>query len=229
MSKNIVVFSDGTGQEGGVRAEQRMSNVYKLYRACRVSAENGINPAEQVSFYDPGLGTETSATGMTDVVRKTQKLLASVSGKGITSNIADCYEFIINHYQTGDRIFLFGFSRGAYTVRSIANLLMLCGREGRFRAFEKQSVILPNRPYTVCWSLVRVTPVPPMRMSVSKWRDDLGRDTVQITRPARFIAPMPRRTSSAYLIRSLHSGLRVSGVSRSRLASLPVQSHWAWP
>ncbi|MBB3148576.1 uncharacterized protein (DUF2235 family) [Phyllobacterium trifolii] len=127
MGKNIVVFSDGTGQEGGVRAEQRMSNVYKLYRSCRVSPENAINPAEQVSFYDPGLGTETSATGMTGLVRWTQKLLASVSGKGITQNIADCYEFIINHYQPGDRIFLFGFSRGAYTARSVANLLMLCG------------------------------------------------------------------------------------------------------
>jgi Uncharacterized alpha/beta hydrolase domain (DUF2235) len=42
-------------------------------------------------------------------------------------NIADCYEFIINHYEPGDRIFLCGFSRGAYTVRSVANLLMLCG------------------------------------------------------------------------------------------------------
>lgn len=131
MSKNILVFSDGTGQDGGVRAEQRMSNVYKLYRACRVGPESPVDPALQVSFYDPGLGTETTATGMTDVVRRVQKLLASVSGTGITTNIADCYEFIINHYQPGDRIFLFGFSRGAYTVRALANLLMLCGVPNR--------------------------------------------------------------------------------------------------
>ncbi|MER9183574.1 DUF2235 domain-containing protein [Mesorhizobium sp. M0019] len=131
MSKNIVVFSDGTGQDGGVRAEQRMSNVYKLYRASRVGPESPVNSAAQVSFYDPGLGTETTATGMTDIVRRVQKLLASVSGTGITTNIADCYEFIINHYQAGDRIFLFGFSRGAYTVRAVANLLMLCGVPSR--------------------------------------------------------------------------------------------------
>ncbi len=58
MSKNIVVFSDGTGQDGGVRPEQRMSNVYKLYRACRVGPDSGIDPREQVAFYDAGLGTD---------------------------------------------------------------------------------------------------------------------------------------------------------------------------
>lgn len=127
MAKNIIIFSDGTGQDGGVRAEQRMSNIYKMYRACRVGPETTIDPRDQVAFYDPGLGTETTATGMTGLVRWTQKTLASVSGQGITTNIVDCYEFLINHYEPGDRIFLFGFSRGAYTARSIANLLMLCG------------------------------------------------------------------------------------------------------
>jgi uncharacterized protein (DUF2235 family) len=53
--------------------------------------------------------------------------LSTGTGAGIKRNIADCYEFIINHYEDGDRIYLFGFSRGAYTVRSLANLLMHCG------------------------------------------------------------------------------------------------------
>ena len=127
MPKNIVVFSDGTGQDGGVRPEQRMSNVYKIFRACRVGADNSIDPSQQVSFYDAGLGTDIGATALTAPVRFVQKLLGSVTGRGITRNIADCYEFIINHYDTGDRIHLIGFSRGAYTVRCIANLLMLCG------------------------------------------------------------------------------------------------------
>jgi uncharacterized protein (DUF2235 family) len=127
MAKNILIFSDGTGQDGGMRPEQVLSNVYKLYRACRTGPTSPINPAEQISFYDPGLGTDTTATGMTRVRQCYQKLHSSVTGRGITINIADCYEFIINHYQPGDRIFLFGFSRGAYTVRSVANLLMLCG------------------------------------------------------------------------------------------------------
>lgn len=127
MPKNIVVFSDGTGQDGGVRPEQRVSNVYKMYRVCRTGPDSGIDPAEQVAFYDPGLGTDIGATAMTAPVRFVQKLLASVTGRGITTNIIDCYEFIINHYREGDRIFLVGFSRGAYTVRCVANLLMLCG------------------------------------------------------------------------------------------------------
>lgn len=127
MAKNIVVFSDGTGQDGGARPEQRISNIYKMYRISRDHADTGIDPSQQVVFYDAGLGTDIGATALTAPVRFVQKMLGSVTGAGIKRNIADCYEFIINHYEDGDRIFLFGFSRGAYTVRSLANLLMLCG------------------------------------------------------------------------------------------------------
>jgi uncharacterized protein (DUF2235 family) len=127
MSKNIVIFSDGTGQDGGVRPEQLVSNIYKLYRGARVWFDNAAHPAQQVTFYDPGLGTDIGATAITAPGRFIQKLLASVEGRGIVHNIADCYEFIINHYEEGDRIFLFGFSRGAYTVRCVADLLRLCG------------------------------------------------------------------------------------------------------
>ena len=127
MPKNIVVYSDGTGQDGGVRPEQRVSNIYKMFRASRVSFDNAIDPREQVTMYDAGLGTDVGATALTAPVRFVQKLLSSIDGRGITANIADCYAFIINHYEPGDRIYLFGFSRGAYTVRSLADLLRLCG------------------------------------------------------------------------------------------------------
>jgi hypothetical protein len=127
MPKNIVVFSDGTGQDGGVRPEQRVSNIYKMYRASHVAYNNATDPAQQVTMYDPGLGTDIGATALTAPARFVQKLLASVEGRGITTNIIDCYTFILDHYQPGDRIFLFGFSRGAYTVRCIADALRLCG------------------------------------------------------------------------------------------------------
>jgi uncharacterized protein (DUF2235 family) len=127
MPKNIVVYSDGTGQDGGVRPEQRVSNVYKMYRASQTGPDNPIDPTEQVAFYDPGLGTDIGATALSAPWRFIQKLLGSVTGRGIVRNIADCYAFIINHYEPGDRVFLIGFSRGAYTIRSLANLLMLCG------------------------------------------------------------------------------------------------------
>lgn len=127
MAKNIVVYSDGTGQDGGARPEQRISNIYKMYRISRDHADTGIDPSQQVVFYDAGLGTDVGTTALTAPVRFVQKMLGSVAGDGIKRNIADCYDFIVNHYEDGDRIFLFGFSRGAYTVRSLANLLMLCG------------------------------------------------------------------------------------------------------
>lgn len=127
MPKNIVVFSDGTGQDGGVRPEQHISNVYKMYRVCKVGPESGIDPSEQIAFYDPGLGTDIGATALTAPVRFVQKMMASLSGRGITTNVAECHRFIIDHYEEGDRIYLIGFSRGAYTVRCVANLLMYCG------------------------------------------------------------------------------------------------------
>jgi len=143
MPKNIIVYSDGTGQDGGIRVEQRISNVYKLYRASRIHPDNNIDPAEQACFYDPGLGTDSSAGSLTGIVHKIEKLLQSVTGRGITKNMADCYEFIVNHYEPGDRIFLIGFSRGAYTVRALANTIMLCGiptktENGPLLRFRKQ-------------------------------------------------------------------------------------------
>lgn len=125
--KNIVIFSDGTGQAGGVRPDQRLSNIYKLYRASRADPTSRIDPAKQVAFYDAGLGTDEDTTGWLSAWRFFQKLLGSATGRGISHNIADCYEFIINHWRPGDQIWLFGFSRGAYTARCIANVLSLCG------------------------------------------------------------------------------------------------------
>lgn len=102
MPKSIVVFSDGTGQDGGARPEQRISNIYKMYRISRDHADTGIDPSKQVVFYDAGLGTDVGTTALTAPVRFVQKLLGSVTGAGIKRNIADCYEFIIDHYEDGD-------------------------------------------------------------------------------------------------------------------------------
>lgn len=128
MPKNLIIFADGTGQAGGVRPDQRLSNVYKLFRASRTGPDSPIDPAQQIAFYDAGLGTDDdSANAPTRFIRWLSKLLASVTGRGITRNITDCFEDILNSYEPGDRIFLFGFSRGAYTARCIANVLELCG------------------------------------------------------------------------------------------------------
>jgi uncharacterized protein (DUF2235 family) len=124
LAKLILIFSDGTGQVGGLRPDQRLSNVYKMYRAMRPGPDSQIRPHEQVAFYDPGLGA-----GETDGIsfRRVRNILSAAVGTGIDQNVIDCYAAIIANYQPGDKICLFGFSRGAYTVRSLANVLNLCG------------------------------------------------------------------------------------------------------
>jgi uncharacterized protein (DUF2235 family) len=106
MGKNIVVFSDGTGQEGG---EGTNSNVYKLFNMVLDRSP------EQVAFYDRGLGTGW------------RKITGNAAGMGISHNIRECYEFIFENYVAGDQIYLFGFSRGATTVRSLSGFIHLFG------------------------------------------------------------------------------------------------------
>lgn len=108
---------------GGARPDQRLSNVYKMYRAMRPGPDSPISPKDQVAFYDPGLGTGESG----GLFGRIKPILESAVGTGIDHNIIDCYEQIIAHYEPGDRVFLFGFSRGAYTVRALANVMNLCG------------------------------------------------------------------------------------------------------
>lgn len=124
MPKNILIFSDGTGQVGGVRPDQRLSNVYKMYRAMRPGPDSRIKPSEQACFYDPGLGAG-EVDGLT--WKKTRNILSAAIGTGIDENVIDCYEKIISYYEPGDKVLLFGFSRGAYTVRALANVMNLCG------------------------------------------------------------------------------------------------------
>ncbi|MFV1979596.1 MAG: DUF2235 domain-containing protein, partial [Rhodothermia bacterium] len=106
MPKNIVVFSDGTGQEGGVGNN---SNVYKLFNMVVDRSP------EQIAFYDRGLGTGW------------RKLTGNIGGRGISKNILECYQFIFENFVAGDKIFLFGFSRGATTVRSLSSLIHYFG------------------------------------------------------------------------------------------------------
>ena len=128
MPKNILIFSDGTGQAGGVRPDQLLSNIYKLYRATRTGPDSIVDPAKQIAFYDPGLGSaEIPSPGLLQFATVIRKYLSSAFGTGLTRNVADCYEHILSVYEPNDRIFLFGFSRGAYAVRSVAGVINLCG------------------------------------------------------------------------------------------------------
>jgi uncharacterized protein (DUF2235 family) len=126
-SRNIVVFSDGTGQRGGVYFDETRTNVYKLYRAARCGPDSTISPERQLAFYDPGLGTRSTGNVLTSIGRTIYNYVSQATGLGLTHNIIDCYTAIIQLWRPGDRIFLFGFSRGAYTVRCLATALCLSG------------------------------------------------------------------------------------------------------
>ncbi|MEE9130120.1 MAG: DUF2235 domain-containing protein [Phycisphaerales bacterium] len=106
MSKNIVVFSDGTGQEGGT---DHNTNVYKLFNLILDRSP------WQISFYDRGLGTGW------------RKATGNILGRGFSRNVRQCYQFIFQNYEAGDKIYLFGFSRGAATVRSLTGFIHLFG------------------------------------------------------------------------------------------------------
>jgi hypothetical protein len=128
MGKAILIFSDGTGQSGGIRFDEERSNIYKLYRATRCGPDSSIDPQDQATFYDAGLGSPGAGAFIKiKLWRQIYNLVSSMTGLGITRNIVDCYAAIIRLYRQGDRIFLFGFSRGAYTVRSLAAVIGKCG------------------------------------------------------------------------------------------------------
>jgi uncharacterized protein (DUF2235 family) len=129
MPKNILIFSDGTGQAGGLTPDQNISNIYKLYRATRCGPDTNIDPSEQLTFYDPGLGSQPDSGlfFVTRAYRWLHDVVSQATGLGITTNIVDCYAALLRMWQPGDHVFLFGFSRGAYIVRCLASVLSFCG------------------------------------------------------------------------------------------------------
>ena len=114
--------------------DERRSNIYKLFRASRCGPDSPINPSEQVAFYDPGLGTLPPGSEFFSTLwRHIYNLASQATGLGLTGNIIDCYAAIVRLYQPGDRIYLFGFSRGAYTVRCLGAVLAMCGVPTRMK------------------------------------------------------------------------------------------------
>jgi len=114
MSKKIVICCDGTGNEYG----RNNTNVVDLYELL-------IRDDDQVAFYDPGVGTFDFLGRR--LGRQVGILLGKAFGIGLQQNIEDGYEYLMNRYQPGDQLYLFGFSRGAYTVRALAGMLNKCG------------------------------------------------------------------------------------------------------
>ena len=109
--RRFVVCFDGTWNSPDKGANP--TNVVKMVRAIRNEAD-GVS---QITFYDKGVGTG----GPLD------RVAGGASGEGLTENMIDGYRFLANNYLPGDEIYVFGFSRGAYTARSLAGFIGLAG------------------------------------------------------------------------------------------------------
>ena len=117
MPKNVVICCDGTANEFA----QNRTNVVKLFFTL------ARDPTRQVAFYHPGLGTMEPPGALTRTTRIATRFLGQAFGYGLEADIRDAYVFLMKNFEEGDRVFLFGFSRGAYTVRAVASLLRMYG------------------------------------------------------------------------------------------------------
>lgn len=114
--KNIVICSDGTGNSS---VKGRGTNVFKLFEAIDLNGHRtDPNLTPQVALYDDGVGTENF---------KPLKIFAGATGFGLSRNVKQLYKELVRIYDPGDRIFLFGFSRGAFTARTLSGLITTCG------------------------------------------------------------------------------------------------------
>jgi uncharacterized protein (DUF2235 family) len=118
--RNIVILCDGTGNE----ISENISNVLKLYRCLRKTEKT---QPRQLVFYDPGVGTLERPDVWHKLRQDFNAILGLATGYGLDDNVLAAYAFLVGNYQDGDQIYLFGFSRGAYTVRVLAGLIHKVG------------------------------------------------------------------------------------------------------
>jgi uncharacterized protein (DUF2235 family) len=118
--RNIIILCDGTGNE----ISENISNVLKLYRCLRKTEKTS---PRQLVFYDPGVGTLERPDPWHKLKQDFNAILGLATGYGLDDNVLAAYAFLVHNYQAGDQIYLFGFSRGAYTVRVLAGLIHKVG------------------------------------------------------------------------------------------------------
>ena len=117
MNRNIILCADGTGNKGGYTKD---SNVFKTYNAVDIKA----NSNSQITFYDNGVGTSAN---------KFMKTLSGALGFGFQHNVRELYTFLSKNYRfaggeyADDKVYIFGFSRGAATVRAFNGFVRDCG------------------------------------------------------------------------------------------------------
>ncbi|KAH7410632.1 hypothetical protein BKA64DRAFT_661408 [Cadophora sp. MPI-SDFR-AT-0126] len=115
--KRLIVSCDGTWQSADNSSPLDNTNAINFCRALKHN--RGEDEKEQIMFYQAGVGS--------DALTKSQKLLSGGFGLGLEENSREAYSYLAYNYRPGDEIFLVGFSRGAYTARSVAGLIGALG------------------------------------------------------------------------------------------------------
>jgi len=113
--KTIVLLADGTGNSA---AKLFKSNVWRLYKALDLSDPPRDGKQRQIAYYHDGVGTSSF---------KPLTILGGVFGVGLKRNVIDMYLFLCRNYEKGDRIYIYGFSRGAFTARVLASVIATQG------------------------------------------------------------------------------------------------------
>ncbi|MFC7516820.1 DUF2235 domain-containing protein [Herbaspirillum sp. GCM10030257] len=120
--RQLIVCCDGTSNT--LTGRQHDTNVLKTVELLDPDRNS------QKLYYDPGVGAADqmpTTTNWDAFTRHLNRIQGLVSGKGIYENIAGAYQFIVENFTDGDQLYLFGFSRGAFTVRSVSGLINLFG------------------------------------------------------------------------------------------------------
>lgn len=112
QGRNIVLLSDGTGNSAG---KLQKTNVWRLYQALDLLPPDAPDRPDQIAYYDDGVGSSSF---------KLAAILGGAFGWGLKRNVLDLYKFLCRNYRDDDRIYLFGFSRGAFTIRVLAGLIV---------------------------------------------------------------------------------------------------------
>lgn len=114
MGRNICIFIDGTGDWAG----KNRTHVAELHECARGQA---------ICYYDGGVGTLSNAAVLSGSRRMFLRLLDLATATNFRLNVLNAYEFLVENYQSGDQIYLFGFSRGAFACRVLAAMIHCFG------------------------------------------------------------------------------------------------------
>ena len=169
MAKVIAVFADGTGNSA---AKLFKTNVWRLYDALDTSDPGSSGAMRQIAYYHDGVGTSSF---------KPLAVLGGAFGWGLKRNVLDLYTFLCRNYEPGDRICAFGFSRGAFTVRILAGLVVLQGlvantSEEELEIYARDAYREYRRRFNPTGGLV--APLRNLRdLCLNRWRRLRGRQT----------------------------------------------------